>query len=119
MGCPVPCPAMLRALANSVRSCLPRCCVPVLSAPPGPLSICQAAAAAAAVATEFADTFGDAPMVQSKTISGRVWSRISGVGAGSVGKSVLIRGRIHAARATGSNVFIVLRQAFSTIQVRR
>jgi hypothetical protein len=77
----------------------------------------QAAALAAASAAAFSTTFGDAPLVQSQTISGRVWTRISAVDDKVAGKTVLIRGRVHTSRATGNNVFIVLRQAFSTIQV--
>lgn len=32
------------------------------------------------------------------------------------GKEVLVRGRVHTIRATGGNVFVILRQSFNTIQ---
>jgi hypothetical protein len=81
-------------------------------------AVSQAAAAAAASAAAHSSLFGDAPLVQSQAITGRVWTRISAVDASVEGKTILVRARIHTTRVTGNNVFLVLRQSFSTIQVR-
>ena len=44
--------------------------------------------------------------------------RISAIDNSLEGKTILVRGRVHTSRATGNNVFVVLRQAFNTVQVR-
>jgi len=78
--------------------------------------LAETAAKAAAVASASSSTFGDAPLIQSQEITGRVWTRISAINPSLEGKTVLVRGRIHTSRATGANVFVVLRQSFHTIQ---
>lgn len=55
-------------------------------------------------------------MIQSTTRSERKWTRVIELNDSAVGKTVLVRARIHSTRGKGNLVFIVLRDQFSTIQ---
>jgi len=75
---------------------------------------------AAVVAEEddpLAAHYGDAPLVQSAGISGRVWTRLGELSPALVGQRVLVRGRVHTLRGKGKSAFLVLRQQTHTLQV--
>jgi lysyl-tRNA synthetase class II len=61
--------------------------------------------------------YGDAPMVQSQEISGKVWTRVDALNASLIGKEVNLRGRIHNVRGKGKSAFIVLRQQTANVQI--
>ncbi|KAH9295328.1 hypothetical protein KI387_038916 [Taxus chinensis] len=80
-------------------------------------------AAAAAVAAEESDplagNYGDLPLeaVQSKEISGRVWTKVEFLTDEFKEKEVLIRGRAHAIRGVSNKMaFLVVREAGFTVQ---
>jgi aspartyl-tRNA synthetase len=62
------------------------------------------------------DTFGDYPFIKSTFRSDRVWTAIKDVNETNEGKEVLVRGRVHNVRAKGNSAFLVLREAFATLQ---
>jgi aspartyl-tRNA synthetase len=67
----------------------------------------------------FAANYGDVPVeeIQSKAISGRLWSQIGDLDDSSAGRSVLIRGALQAIRPVSKKMaFVVLRQSMSTVQ---
>ncbi|KAH9330029.1 hypothetical protein KI387_002137, partial [Taxus chinensis] len=80
------------------------------------------AAAAAAAAEELdplAGNYGDLPLeaVQSKEISGRVWTKVGFLTDEFKEKEVLIRGRAHAIRGVSNKMaFLVVREAGFTVQ---
>jgi len=67
-------------------------------------------------AAALGDKCGDAPLIQSTEISGRVWTRLSELNDSHVGKKVLIRARVHTSRSKGKAAFMVLRQGVRTVQ---
>ena len=67
----------------------------------------------------FATNYGDVPVeeIQSKAISGRLWTKIGDLDADAAGCSVLIRGATQAIRPVSKKMaFVVLRQSMSTVQ---
>jgi hypothetical protein len=66
----------------------------------------------------LACNYGDTPLVQSAEVTGRVWTRLSDLGAAHVGQKVLVRGRVHTLRGKGKSAFLILRQHTSTLQAR-
>lgn len=80
----------------------------------------EAAKAAAAAAgeddPELAKLYGDAPLVQSKTISDRAFRQIGDLSTADVGQQVWIRARLATSRAVGKGVFVLLRQRTHTVQ---
>ncbi|TVU30738.1 hypothetical protein EJB05_22374 [Eragrostis curvula] len=67
----------------------------------------------------FASHYGDVPVeeIQSKDISGRVWSKVGDLDEAAAGRPVLIRGFAHAIRPVSKKMaFVVLRQSMSTVQ---
>ena len=67
----------------------------------------------------FATNYGDVPVeeIQSKAISGRLWTKIGDLDADAAGRSVLIRGATQAIRPVSKKMaFVVLRQSMSTVQ---
>jgi len=62
------------------------------------------------------DMYGDAPMVQSRARTGKVWTEVSKLGGNLEGQEVLVRARLQAVRSKGKSAFLVLRQATSTAQ---
>ena len=67
----------------------------------------------------FAANYGDVPVeeIQSKAISGRLWTKIGDLDADAAGRSVLIRGATQAIRPVSKKMaFVVLRQSMSTVQ---
>ncbi|KAK3244061.1 hypothetical protein CYMTET_46314, partial [Cymbomonas tetramitiformis] len=77
----------------------------------------QAAARAAEENDPLKASYGDAPRVQSSEISGKVWTRVEDIDENSVGKTVLLRGRVHNVRGKGKSAFLVIRQSTATVQV--
>ena len=65
----------------------------------------------------LAANYGDTPLVQSASVSGRVWTRLAALGPQMAGQRVLVRGRVHAVRGKGKSAFLILRQQTSTLQV--
>ena len=79
----------------------------------------KAALAKADAEKEVASTssvFGDLPLVQSASISDRVWTRVCDLGVAQVGAMVLVRARLFVLRETGKVLFLTLRQGTSTVQ---
>ena len=72
--------------------------------------------AAAAMLSKNASVFGELPMIQSRSISGKKWTRVSDLGVGAVGSTVLLRARVQLTRDTGKVLFLSLRQGISTMQ---
>ncbi|TVU10726.1 hypothetical protein EJB05_44272, partial [Eragrostis curvula] len=75
--------------------------------------------AAADTEDPFASHYGDVPVeeIQSKVISGRVWSKVGDLDASAAGNSVLTRGFAQATRPVSKKMaFVVLRQGMSTVQ---
>ncbi|KDD74520.1 hypothetical protein H632_c1258p0, partial [Helicosporidium sp. ATCC 50920] len=77
----------------------------------------QADVAAASEDDPLRERYGDAEMVQSRAVTGRVWTPISALGAAKAGESVLVRARVHNVRGKGKSAFMVLRDQTSTVQV--
>ncbi|KAJ9507170.1 hypothetical protein QJQ45_004832 [Haematococcus lacustris] len=65
----------------------------------------------------LAAKYGDAGLVASQAVSGRVWTRVEDLNASFSDKEVLLRGRVHTVRGKGKSAFIVLRQRTATLQV--
>ena len=70
-------------------------------------------------ADPLAASYGDVPFeaLQSREMSGRVWTQVSRLDASMSGRTVLIRGRCHAVRGKGKISFLVVRETGYTIQI--
>jgi|TARA_B110000977_G_scaffold161126_1_gene205882 aspartyl-tRNA synthetase len=64
----------------------------------------------------LADRYGDAPLIMSREITGKVWTHVKDVNAPLIGSVVTLRGRVHAVRGKGKSAFLVLRQQTTTVQ---
>ncbi|GBG75109.1 hypothetical protein CBR_g19622 [Chara braunii] len=66
----------------------------------------------------LACNYGDVPMkeLQSKEISGKVWTKVGDLEKSLDGKVVLVRGRVHSVRGKGNLGFLVIREAGCTVQ---
>ncbi|CAM8919729.1 unnamed protein product [Rhodiola kirilowii] len=67
----------------------------------------------------LSSNYGDMPLksLQSKEISGKMWTKVKCLDKEMKDESVLIRGRVHSVRTVGKKmVFIVVRQSGYTIQ---
>eukprot|EP00979_Chaetoceros_neogracilis_P000015 scaffold11_cov248-Chaetoceros_neogracile.AAC.5 len=62
------------------------------------------------------ENFGDAPMVQSKEITGKVWTDIEDLKPVLAGQEVLVRGYVQNSRLVGKGSFILLRSKLHTVQ---
>lgn len=62
------------------------------------------------------DAFGDAPMIQSRTVTDKKWMKIDHLKPGLAGQKVLVRGFLQTTRDVGKGVFIVLRSTMYTVQ---
>ena len=94
--------------------------------PLAPLQLADLAKQAADAAAKFAeakaadplgDRYGDAPLIQSRERTGRVWRKLALLAPADVGATVLVRARVHAVRGGGKSSFIVLRQRTDTVQL--
>lgn len=70
----------------------------------------------ARLATEMGDSFGDAPMVQSQSVTDRTWTPIESLVPALEGQTVLVRGFLQNTRAVGRGVFVVVRSTMFTVQ---
>jgi len=66
---------------------------------------------------EGATNYGTLPIIQSQSRTNRVYTPIGSVDENLIGKSILIRGRIHNSRDSGKLGFVVLRQRYSSVQI--
>ena len=66
----------------------------------------------------LAGNYGDVVMenLQSKEMSGRVWTKVGDLAEGHKDQTVLVRGRVHTVRGKGSLGFLVVREAGHTVQ---
>ena len=62
------------------------------------------------------DNFGDAPLVQSATVTDKVWTPIAELKPKLAGQTVLVRGHLQTARAVGKGVFVLVRSALYSFQ---
>lgn len=63
------------------------------------------------------ETFGIKPLNQSATRPGKVYTRVEALTRAEVGKTVLVRARLHTSRPQGKKLcFIVLRQKVHSVQ---
>jgi len=62
------------------------------------------------------DSYGDSPLVQSKEKTDRVWTDVKNIDLSMKGQRVLVRGRVHQSRGTGSQCFVMIRQRQFSIQ---
>jgi hypothetical protein len=117
-------PARGAATCRPPRSSCSLCPPPPHPPPPPPprpqLRILErekaAAARTAASAAKNAEVFGDLPLIQSTTVSGRTWTRVGDLDESKVGTTVLVRARVHNTRETGKVLFVTLRQGIATVQ---
>lgn len=64
----------------------------------------------------LAHKYGDPPMVQSTEQTGRTWAKVDTLNPSLVGRTVLVRARVHTTRGKGKSAFLVLRQRTATVQ---
>jgi len=76
----------------------------------------KAAEEAKAIVADESAIFGDAPMVQSQTITDRVWISVKDIQHSMVGQTIWVRARVHTRRDKGRAAFFLLRQSFATVQ---
>jgi len=62
------------------------------------------------------DSYGVLEMVQSKEKTDRVWTEVKTIDIAKKDQKVLVRGRIHQSRGTGSQCFLMIRQRQFSIQ---
>ena len=62
------------------------------------------------------DSFGDAPMIQSKEYTDKKWFKIDHLTPVLSGDTVLVRGFLQTSRSVGKGVFVVLRSTMYTVQ---
>ena len=66
--------------------------------------------------SELTGNFGDWPAQFIPQNSGKTWTLVNELDDSFIGKSVLIRARLHSSRCTAKNAFLILRQRFSMMQ---
>jgi aspartyl-tRNA synthetase len=77
----------------------------------------QSQAAPVAVGDDVsAHLYGDVPIIQSTTITDRVFRDLAELKNESPGSCVWVRARIHATRAVGKGSFLILRHRVDTVQ---
>lgn len=62
------------------------------------------------------ENFGDAPMVQSQTVTSRKWTKIEELEPSMAGQNVLVRGYLQVSRGVGKGAFVLVRSTFFTVQ---
>jgi aspartyl-tRNA synthetase len=62
------------------------------------------------------DNFGDAPLVESKVITNKMWTHIGDLKPVLAGEEVLIRGHVQTARLVGKGVFVLCRSGMNSVQ---
>lgn len=71
---------------------------------------------AAKLAGAGQDNFGDAPMVQSATITDRVWTQVEHLKPALDGQTVLVRGHLQKTRELGKGAFATVRSSLYSVQ---
>ena len=62
------------------------------------------------------DNYGILPLIQSKEVTGRTWTKIQELGPELAGQKVLIRGHLQTSRPQGRMVFALIRSSLYTVQ---
>lgn len=62
-------------------------------------------------------SYGDLPLIQSTSKTGRTWTKVREVDLSKEGQTILLRGRVHKSRGTGKQCFIALREQQFTLQL--
>lgn len=62
------------------------------------------------------DNFGDAPLVQSKEVTSKVWTSIEDLKPVLAGSEVLVRGYVQTSRLVGKGAFVLLRSQLFSVQ---
>ena len=62
------------------------------------------------------DNFGDAPMVQSATMTNQIWTSVEDLKPVLAGRQVLVRGHVQTTRGVGKGVFVLIRSALYSVQ---
>lgn len=94
------------------------------NSPENPFLLIQAAEAARKLALltkpdpddPLKDHYGDPEMVQSRTVTDRVWTDVAALTPELAGSEVTVRARLQNVRGKGKSAFIVLRQQTATAQ---
>lgn len=66
--------------------------------------------------TELNHLFGDYPIIQSTTITDKIYKDVGDLTEDHAGFKIWIRARIHASRAVGKGCFLILRQRIDSVQ---
>eukprot|EP00499_Haloplacidia_sp_CaronLabIsolate_P013208 CAMPEP_0196774212 /NCGR_PEP_ID=MMETSP1104-20130614/3248_1 /TAXON_ID=33652 /ORGANISM="Cafeteria sp., Strain Caron Lab Isolate" /LENGTH=596 /DNA_ID=CAMNT_0042144365 /DNA_START=64 /DNA_END=1854 /DNA_ORIENTATION=- len=75
----------------------------------------ERAAKAVSDAAALSDRFAELPLIQSREISDRVWTRVEDL-ADKAGSSVWVRGYLYTSRVQGGSAFVVVRQGIHSVQ---
>lgn len=70
----------------------------------------------AKLAREMGESYGDAPMVQSQTVTDKKWTAVADLKPNMAQQNVLIRGFLQNTRSVGKGVFVVVRSTMFTAQ---
>lgn len=62
------------------------------------------------------ENFGDAPVVQSQSMTDKVWTKIEHCTPALAGKKVLVRGHLQKAVSVGKGVFVLVRSSLYSVQ---
>ncbi|CAK70126.1 unnamed protein product (macronuclear) [Paramecium tetraurelia] len=62
------------------------------------------------------DRYGDVSLIQQSQKTNRQWMKVSQINESTIGKTILLRARIHNSRMKGKIAFLVLRENWYTIQ---
>jgi len=77
----------------------------------------QDEAAAAQESEDYSkDRYGNLPLIMSREKTDKKWTDVKDLVLGKKGERVLIRGRLHTARGTGKQCFVMIRQRYFTVQ---
>lgn len=77
----------------------------------------QDEAAAAGESEDYSkDKYGNLPLIMSRVKTDKKWTDVKELVLDKKGERVLIRGRLHTARGTGKQCFVMIRQRYFTVQ---
>lgn len=76
----------------------------------------KSVASVSAAGDEVTSLYGDLPLIQSTTMTERIFVDVSDLSVSMADKEVWLRARVHTTRGVGKGCFFVLRQGFSTVQ---
>jgi aspartyl-tRNA synthetase len=72
----------------------------------------------AGAAAASADVFGEPPLINSHSITDRVWTHVRNLSKSDAGRTTWVRGRNFKCRAVGNMAFVTLRQGCFTVQAQ-